>query len=146
HSLLVEQIVTVLRPAADRKLLLLTLLHDAPEYVIGDMISPFKQVLGGDYKAVEARLQAAIHMRYGLPSDMPQTTKKLIKRADMIAAFYEATHLAGFSVKEATTFFGRPNGVSPDHLYLKPISTAQAQAAFLGRFAQLENLSARVDV
>lgn len=138
HSLLVEQIVRTLKPQADRPLLLLTLLHDAPEYVIGDMISPFKQVLGADYKSVEARLQAAIHLRYALSPDIPAATKKLIKRADMIAAFYEATRLAGFSVQEATTFFGRPTGVSPDGLPLTPISTAQAQSAFLSRFLELE--------
>ena len=42
------------------------LLHDAPEYVIGDMISPFKAIIGGDYKAVERRLLAAIHRRVRL--------------------------------------------------------------------------------
>ncbi|MEM1377537.1 MAG: HD family hydrolase [Pseudomonadota bacterium] len=141
HSLLVEQIVRVLKPNADRELLLLTLLHDAPEYVIGDMISPFKQVLGDDYKSVEGRLQAAIHVRYGLPPETPMATKKLIKKADLISAYYEATRLAGFSAKEATLFFGRPTGVSPDGLPLVPISTSEAQAAFVERFAQLENSS-----
>ncbi|MEN0001919.1 MAG: HD family hydrolase [Pseudomonadota bacterium] len=138
HSLLVEQIVRILKPEADHALLLTTLLHDAPEYVIGDMISPFKQVMGGDYKSVEARLHAAIHVRYGLSPAAAPMMKKLIKRADMIAAFYEATRLAGFSLKEATTYFGRPTGVSPDNLPLAPVSTAQAQAQFLERFKVLE--------
>ncbi|MEO0544569.1 MAG: HD family hydrolase [Pseudomonadota bacterium] len=143
HSLLVEQITRTLKPAADPATLLMTLLHDAPEYVIGDMISPFKRVLGGDYKSVENRLQTAIHLRYGLPPDTPAGTKKLIKRADMIAAFYEATKLAGFSHKEASTFFGRPSGFSPDDLPLEPISTASAQATFLARFSQLEALTTK---
>jgi 5'-deoxynucleotidase YfbR-like HD superfamily hydrolase len=75
----------------------LALLHDAPEYVIGDMISPFKSVVGGGYKTVEAKLEAAIHIRFGLPATLPKATKALIKRADRIAAYFEATELAGFS-------------------------------------------------
>ena len=143
HSLLVEQITRSLKPSADAHTLLMTLLHDAPEYVIGDMISPFKRVLGGDYKSVENRLQTAIHLRYGLPADTPDSTKKLIKRADMVAAFFEATKLAGFSYKEASTFFGRPVGFSPDDLPLEPVSTAEAQAAFIARFEELETLTAK---
>jgi len=142
HSLLVEQITRRLKPTADAKTLLMTLLHDAPEYVIGDMISPFKRVLGGDYKGVESRLQTAIHLRYGLPADTPEATKKLIKHADMVAAFFEATKLAGFSYQEASTFFGRPVGFSPDDLPLEPVSTAEAQATFLLRFKELETQTA----
>ena len=52
------------------------LLHDAPEYVIGDMISPFKAVIGDSYKAVEHRLLAAIHLRFGLPPKLPERLTK----------------------------------------------------------------------
>lgn len=138
HCLVVEHIVRRLKPDADRTTLLMTLLHDAPEYVIGDMISPFKQVMGGDYKLVESRLQQAIHLRFSLPAQMPAATRKLVKRADMIAAFYEATRLAGFTVSEAGTYFGRPRAVTPDGLPLEPMPASETEAAFLARFADLE--------
>ncbi|MEQ8402502.1 MAG: HD family hydrolase [Roseitalea porphyridii] len=138
HCLVVEHIVRRLKPDADRTTLLMTLLHDAPEYVIGDMISPFKQVMGGDYKLVESRLQQAIHLRFSLPAQMPAATRKLVKRADMIAAFYEATRLAGFTASEAGTYFGRPRAVTPDGLPLEPMPANETEAAFLARFADLE--------
>ena len=114
------------------------LLHDAPEYVIGDMISPFKRVLGGNYKGVEARLEEAIHIRFGLPAHLAKTMHAKIKRADMISAYYEATRLAGFSEKEATTYFGKPRGFSPDGLDLTPLPVADIQALYLARFAEVE--------
>ena len=98
------------------------LLHDAPEYVIGDMISPFKAVIGDAYKTVERRLLAAIHRRFGLPAKSPPELEKLIKTADRQAAFLEATRLAGFDITEARRFFGRPPLVSTslERDYLKP--------------------------
>ncbi|WP_306118708.1 MULTISPECIES: HD family hydrolase [unclassified Roseitalea] len=138
HCLLVEDIVRRLRPGADHRTLLMALLHDGPEYVIGDMISPFKHVMGGDYRAVEQRLQAAIHLRFSLPAQTPQRTRALIKRADQIAAFYEATHLAGFSRAEAHTYFGRPRDVTPDALPLEPQPADAVETAFLARFRALE--------
>ena len=95
-------------PRLDRGRRLAVLLHDAPEYVIGDMISPFKAVIGDAYKAVERRLLAAIHRRFGLPAKSAPELEKLIKTADRQAAFLEATRLAGFDVAEARRFFGRP--------------------------------------
>ncbi|WP_306048968.1 HD family hydrolase [Oceaniradius stylonematis] len=143
HCLAVEQIVRRLKPDADRTLLLMALLHDAPEYVIGDMISPFKHVMGGDYKAVEGRLHTAIHLRFSLPAETPPAARKLIKRADMIAAFHEATRLAGFTIAEAGTYFGRPRTVTADGLPLTPQPSATVEAAFLARFAELEQPPAR---
>ncbi|MBO6638370.1 MAG: HD family hydrolase [Roseitalea sp.] len=142
HCLVVEQIVRRLKPDADRMLLLMTLLHDAPEYVIGDMISPFKHVMGGDYKVVEGRLHTAIHLRFSLPAETPPGIKKLIKRADMIAAFHEATRLAGFTAAEASTYFGRPRTVTADGLPLVPQPSATVEAAFLARFGELEQAAA----
>jgi 5'-deoxynucleotidase YfbR-like HD superfamily hydrolase len=114
---------------------LLALLHDAPEYVIGDMISPFKAALGLDYKAFEAKLEAAIHLRFGLPAHPPAVVKGVIKRADVICAYFEATQLAGFSEAEARRFFGAPpRGM---RLKLAPQSTSQVQEAFLKRFRSL---------
>jgi hypothetical protein len=115
---------------------LTALLHDAPEYVIGDLISPFKAAVGIDYKDFELRLLAAIHIRFGLPPKTPGELESVIKRADMLAAYYEATQLAGFEQKEARSFFGTPpKGLRTPRL--TPISVADAQASFLERFRKL---------
>ena len=113
HCLLVETIAGALSPGLDRRFRLAALIHDAPEYVIGDLISPFKAALSLDYKAFETKLLAAIHIRFGVPAELPSEITKLIKRADKIAAYYEATALAGFSVEEARRFFGQPRGLKP---------------------------------
>lgn len=140
HSLLVEAIVARLEPAATGQIRLAALLHDAPEYVIGDMISPFKSVVGGGYKEVEKRLQRAIHLRFGLPAELPAASTKLIKRADQIAAYFEATELAGFSAKEAAQFFGRPSGFSAGQLQLAPRPAKAAQRQFEQQVAALATL------
>jgi len=140
HSLLVEAIYGQLIPDATPIQRLTALLHDAPEYVIGDMISPFKAVMGGSYKECEHRLQRAIHLRFSLPGETPAGLKKDIKRADQIAAYFEATRLAGFSTAEATQFFGRPRGFSADRLDLAPRPVTWAQSAFLERFAAIDML------
>ena len=138
HSLLVE---TIAHQSAnlDRSSRLAVLLHDAPEYVIGDMISPFKAVIGDAYKAVEARLLAAIHLRFGLPVELATELSALIKTADIGAAYLEATHLAGFSAAEAKRFFGSEPKISPviERLYLEPWSADVAKTRFLERFARL---------
>jgi uncharacterized protein len=108
HSVLVERIATALEPGLDATGRLVALLHDAPEYVIGDIISPFKAVLGDAYKAIEHRILAAIHLRFSLPVEPTAALARLVKRADRAAAFIEATRLAGFSEVEAERFFGRP--------------------------------------
>ena len=138
HSLAVEHIFGQLNPAATREWRLAALLHDAPEYVIGDMISPFKAVVGGGYKQIEARLQEAVHVRFGLPAQCPASLKAAIKRADRIAAYFEATILAGFSVAEATQYFGRPRNFDPSDLDLSPQSTTTVESAFLNRHGFLE--------
>ncbi|TIU25003.1 MAG: hydrolase, partial [Mesorhizobium sp.] len=123
HSLLVEALYGELVPAASAEARLAALLHDAPEYVIGDMISPFKSVMGGSYKDCELRLQRAIHLRFSLPAELGAPLRKDIKRADQIAAYYEATLLAGFSA---------------DRFDITPRSVTWAQTAFLKRFTALE--------
>ncbi|EFL90645.1 YfbR-like 5'-deoxynucleotidase [Ahrensia sp. R2A130] len=140
HSVLVEQIFAIQQPAATVDDRIAALLHDAPEYVIGDMISPFKQVLGGNYRDVENRLEAAIHQRFGLQSAIPAKLKKAIKLADRAAAWFEATGLAGFTVQEAEKHFNRPNGMSADMLPLEPWSTGEAQAKFAARYKELDSL------
>jgi 5'-deoxynucleotidase YfbR-like HD superfamily hydrolase len=140
HSLLVEDIFSHLVPGASANARMTALLHDAPEYVIGDMISPFKSAVGGGYKAVEQRLQHAIHLRFGLPADTSEKLKRDIKRADQVAAYFEATLLAGFSAAEADQFFGRPRGISADRFDFacKPAKTVLS--AFVKRFNAIEKL------
>ncbi|MFJ5369882.1 YfbR-like 5'-deoxynucleotidase [Bosea sp. CER48] len=141
HCLLVEAIAAHLNPAWSAAWRLVALLHDAPEYVIGDMISPFKVVMGDAYKSVELRLLAAIHLRFGLPAATPAVPKRKTKEADTIAAFFEATRLAGFAREEALKFFGRPQAL-PDEVmsWLEPLDTETAQARFLERFAELASM------
>jgi hypothetical protein len=135
HSVIVEALSAELEPGWPAAWRLAALLHDAPEYVIGDMISPFKAALGYDYKAFEARLEGAIHMRYGLPPDLPAEVHKTIKRADRVCAFFEATQISGFSVEEARKFFGRPpKGLS---LTINPLPARDAQILFRQRFDTL---------
>jgi 5'-deoxynucleotidase YfbR-like HD superfamily hydrolase len=138
HSLLVETIARH-RARLDRSGRLAALLHDAPEYVIGDMISPFKVVIGDAYKSVEARLLAAIHLRFGLPVVLPAELVAVIKAADRAAAHCEARRLAGFSAAEAARFFGRPPALSAsmERDYLTPWPADIAQARYLERFEKL---------
>lgn len=142
HSLVVETIFHLMMPQAKPEDLLAALLHDAPEYVIGDMISPFKSVVGGGYKEVEHRLQRAIHLRFALAGEISSALRKNIKRADQIAAWYEATHLAGFSDSEAAKFFGRPRGISAEGLLLVPLPAVDAQKLFLQRFDEIDRARA----
>lgn len=138
HCLLVEDIMGRLDPALSWQTRLLALLHDAPEYVIGDMISPFKATIGDRYKAVEQRLSASIHRRFSLPPEPNGKERTAIKQADRIAAYFEAVHLAGFSRDEAGKIFGVPRGVSLNEANLQPLPTADAQNAFLNRFRECE--------
>lgn len=140
HSLIVEQIVQSVHPELPASDLLAALLHDAPEYVIGDLISPFKAAIGLDYKSFELRLLAAIHRRFGMPFAERPELAAIIKKADRVAAYYEATVLAGFSIEEATIFFGAP--ALGEHLRselenLSPLATQSAEKAFLYRFGEL---------
>jgi uncharacterized protein len=139
HALLVEALARAKVPRLDRNGRLAVLLHDAPEYVIGDMITPFKAVIGDSYKAVEHRLLAAIHLRFGLPAKLPETLTALIKAADRSAAYLEATRLAGFEDAEARKFFGQPPKFSAalERDYLTPWPAGTAEGKFRERFEKL---------
>ncbi len=139
HSLAVEDIFRRLNTASPDDCLL-ALLHDAPEYVIGDMISPFKSVVGGGYKTVEKRLEAAVHLRFGLPPHPSRELKDKIKKADTIAAYFEATCLAGFTPAEAQKFFGQPRGITREMLPMEPLPAVEAQRLFCERFEAIEAL------
>ncbi len=136
HTLLVETVMRHEQPRVDQRVRLAALLHDAPEYVIGDMISPFKAVLDGHYKAVEKRLLGAIHIRFGLPPALPDDITRAVKAADRGAAYLEATELAGFGASEAKRLFGRDPGLpeATRRDYLTPWTAAKAEKRFLERF------------
>ena len=136
HSVLVERLVAELSPRLSREVRLMALLHDSPEYVVGDLISPFKAAIGVDYKVLELKLQAAIHLRFGLPALVPAPLAALFKKADRLSAFHEATQLAGFEEAEARRLFSAPpRGLKTPRL--TPLATAEAEARFLERFHRL---------
>ncbi len=142
HSVVVEEIVAHIQPDIEPRWRLAALLHDASEYVIGDMISPFKAALGVDYKVFEERLETAIHVRFGLPAKTPVAIKKLIKQADRACAFFEATQLAGFGHAESLDFFGAPpTGYT---LTIEPQAPFEAQAHYVRRFEVLSEAAGYV--
>jgi len=139
HSLLVEALFSAADPEPPTREKLAALLHDGPEYVIGDLISPFKAAVGGDYRRIETRLMRAIHIRFGLPPDLAPELSKRIKAADQLSAFMEATTLAGFAEEEARKLFGEPRLATRRFLdHLEPMRPADAEAQFLARFEILD--------
>ena len=137
HSLLVETLFGRIAPNAPTKWRLAALLHDAPEYVIGDMISPVKSAVGPGYGALDDRLTAAIHLRFGLPAQIPVSVKKQIKRADKISAWMEATQIAGFSEAEADKFFGQPDRGMMEELQIVLRAPVAARQDFTARHETL---------
>lgn len=139
HSLLVEQIFSRQHPDAPSKWRLAALLHDAPEYVIGDMISPVKAAVGPGYRELDDRLTAAVHLRFGLPAELPKWVKAKIKRADKVSAWLEAVQIAGFTEAEADKFFGRQKAEDIEGLSLVLREPMAVRAAFNARhYALLE--------
>ena len=139
HSLLVEALFAAGAPPPTARMRLAALLHDAPEYVIGDMISPFKAAIGGDYKRIEARLMQAIHLRFGLPAALTPELARRIKASDRVSAYMEATALAGFEAAEARKLFGEPDmALVRFASYLEPMRPSDVEAVFLDRFGELD--------
>lgn len=138
HSLVVEQIFTLMsNPTPDEQMI--ALLHDGPEYVVGDMISPFKAVIGDNYKSIEKRLESAIHLRYGLAPEISPELKKKVKKADQVSAYFEAILLAGFSDKEARLLFGQPKNITKEQLLMEPLPIDQVEILFNERFEQIDS-------
>ncbi len=137
HSLLVEDLFGRIAPKTPPKWRLAALLHDAPEYVIGDMISPVKAAIGTGYGELDDRLTAAIHIRFGLPAVIPSTVKRQIKKADRISAWMEATQIAGFSETEASKFFGRPDRTVIEGLSIALRPPTEVRADFSARHGEL---------
>ena len=141
HSLLVEELFTRANPGIAERWRLAALLHDAPEYVIGDMISPVKAAVGPGYEALDDRLSAAIHLRFGLPAQLPVAVKKEIKRADRLSAWLEAVQIAGFNRQEADRIFGKPDEALLQGFSIRPRAPVEVRAAFLRAHARLLDAS-----
>ncbi|AWD22026.1 HD domain-containing protein [Fuscovulum blasticum] len=137
HSLLVEELFTRANPGVAARWRLAALLHDAPEYVIGDMISPVKAAIGPDYGALDERLTAAVHLRFGLPAALPVPIKKQIKAADKVSAWLEAVQIAGFTMAEADRFFGKPDAALVRGLTIRLRPPAEVRAEYVQRHADL---------
>lgn len=141
HVLIVEDVAVSLNAEWPASYRLAALLHDAAEYVIGDLISPFKTAIGLDYKAFEIQLLDAIYARFSVPRPLPSEVESEIKRADRIAAYYEATRLAGFTPEEGLVYFGLPDGLAPEVVMrleaICPLPAAEAQREFLSRYELL---------
>ena len=137
HSLLVETLFARMQPKSAAKWRLAALLHDAPEYVIGDMISPVKAAVGPGYEDLDQRLAGAIHLRFGLPAKTPQNVKRQIKKADKISAWMEATQIAGFTETEATKFFGKPDEEVCAGLNIVLRPPVETRAAYVAQHEQL---------
>ncbi len=137
HSLLVEAIFARGNPGVGVRWQLAALLHDAPEYVIGDMISPVKAAIGPDYGVLDERLTAAVHLRFGLPILLPAPIKKAIKAADRVSAWLEAVQIAGFAAKEADSLFGKPDPLVIRGLEILLRPPAEVRTAFVLRHAAL---------
>ena len=135
HSVMVERIFTKQNPDMSRQWRLACLLHDAPEYVIGDMITPFKAILAEQYKEIETRLEIAVHIRFGLPGELPERVRKAIKRADKAAAYLEAIQLAGFTEAEARAAIAKSRNFP--QMKIKPQPPVEAAEAYLRRFKYL---------
>ena len=137
HSLLVETLFTRMQPTAPIKWRLAALLHDAPEYVIGDMISPVKAAVGSGYGELDERLTSAIHIRFGLPAAIPVAIKKQIKKADKVSARLEAEQIAGFSQSEADQIFGKLDTNLTDGLSIRLRPPLDARNEFTARHSIL---------
>ena len=133
HSLLVEELFARMNPGIAPRWRLAALLHDAPEYVLGDMISPVKAAIGAGYGALDERLTAAVHLRFGLPAVLPAPIKKAIKAADTVSARLEAEQIAGFSLGEANQIFGKPDPVLVRGLSIRLRPPSEVRAAFTAR-------------
>ncbi len=137
HSLLVEALFGRICPTATATERLTALLHDAPEYVIGDMISPVKAAVGPGYSELDKRLEAAVHIRFGLPATTPAKLKKLIKKADRISAWMEAIQIAGFTEEEANKFFGIPDRELIQGMQIRLRPPMEVRRDFTARHATL---------
>ena len=140
HCLLVEHTFSIINPNMDPKWKMAALLHDAAEYVIGDLISPVKNSVGPEYEILENKLMVAIHARFGISGILPENIKKKIKIADKNSAWLEAIQISGFSKIEANKIFGIPRLANFEKIKITPKSPLAAKSLFLKKHAELTNL------
>ena len=136
HSMLVEELFNIEYPSLDKKWNLAALLHDAPEYVIGDLITPFKYALNNSYRFVEDNLMKAIYLRFGLPALLPRHIESKIKKIDKSLAWFEAVDLAGYKEKEASKIIKKPN-LNSKRQIIVALSAKDIQKKFLKRFQEI---------
>lgn len=137
HSLLVERLFDRANPGIAARWKLAALLHDAPEYVLGDMISPVKAAIGEGYGELDLRLTAAVHRRFGLPAVLPRPIKAAIKAADRVSAWMEAVEIAGFTRTEADRLFGKPPAELTRGLDIRLRAPKEVRADYVARHAEL---------
>ena len=136
HSLLVEKLFSHDYPDLKNKWRLAALLHDAPEYVIGDLITPFKYALNNSYRDVEENLMKAIYIRFGLPAKIPKPIELKIKRIDKAVAWYEAIAIGGYTENEAKQILKDPD-LSLTNKKIIPLSPNTIAEKFLKKFNQI---------
>ena len=135
HSVLVEKLFNIEYPDLDKKWNLAALLHDAPEYVIGDLITPFKYALNNSYRFVEDNLMKAIYLRFGLPALLPKNIEYKIKKIDKALAWFEAIDLAGYKEKEASQIIKKPD-LNFEHQIIA-LSANEVEKRFLKRYHEI---------
>ena len=136
HSMLLEKLFNIEHPDLDKKWNLAALLHDAPEYVIGDLITPFKYALNNSYRYVEKNLMKAIYLRFGLPASLPKHIESKIKKIDKALAWFEAIDLAGYKENEASQIIRKPN-LNSKHKIIIALSANDVEKKFLKRFKEI---------
>ena len=136
HSVIVEEVFNFEYPNLNKRWYLAALLHDAPEYVIGDLITPFKYALNNSYRHVEDNLMKAIHIRFGLPPELPKLIASKIKKIDKAVAWYEAINVAGYNKKEAMVILKKPV-LKYNIEKISPIRPNIIAKKFLKRFSEL---------
>jgi hypothetical protein len=112
------------------------LLHDASEAYIGDVSSPLKHQLP-EYRAIEARIEAAIFKRFGLPP----VPHPCIKRADLVLLATERRDMMPAHADE----WGILDGIEPITYPIKPHGPAMAELIFMQTYVDLVNPTARAN-
>ena len=94
--------------------------------------------VGPGYAALDARLARAVHLRFGLPAELPKLVKAQIKRADRISAWLEAVHLAGLRGGRGRPLLRGAEGRGPRARWRCSCGRRlEVKAAFLARHAEL---------
>lgn len=137
HSVLVAWAVEAVA-RDDRRLQLTALLHDAAEAYIGDINRPLKRQEGmSAYRAIEARIEAALAERFDLIHPMPAA----VKDADNRLLVTEARDLLSGGPLgkdgQADGWRHTPAEFPPLSFEIEPWSQERSETEFLRMFEQL---------